>query len=423
MAFKFDWNEFADQPHNVAPRRERFKHHLTHAGSYLSLAGSNLKRAIPILSGYHRYQRSIYKTPVNLGSPFGVAVSPAADRSEEVLCHLRESGSRQTLVRLPSWEKPAFGTYERFLEELKRDGFEVTLALLQQREDVVNPSTWRAFLESAFDRFRTLSSYFEIGHAWNRTKWGVWDHDEYLQLALPAVKLAQKYGVKLAGPAVIDFEFHLYPPLLRALPFDKVTSLLYVDRMGAPESRQFGWDTSRKISLLKAVVDASARNSRDVWITEVNWPLRGTGKYSPASGKPNVTEEEQADYLVRYFILALASGLIERVYWWQLAAPGYGLVDSGERGWRRRPSYRAFQTMVRLLDRSLFTGSSRAGEGRIFFFSRGNESWAVCWTPGRPLDYRFSSAVTKVVSRDGDEMSRPAQGIKIEGSPKYVFFS
>ena len=422
MTFKFEWNEFADQPHNVAPRRERLKHHLMHAGTYLSLAGANLKRAVPILSGYRRYWRNIYKTPVNLGTPFGVAVTPAAGRSEEIIQNLKDTGSRQTLVRLPSWDMQNFSTYERFLDQLRKEGFEVTLSLLQRRDDVVNPPSWRVFLEGAFDRFRTLSSHFEIGHAWNRTKWGVWDHTEYLRLALTAVELAQKYGVKLAGPAVIDFEFHLYPPLLRVLPFDKVTSLLYVDRMGAPENSQFGWDTSRKIALLKAVVDASARKSRDVWITEVNWPLQGSGKYSPASGKPNVTEEEQADYLVRYFILTLASGLIERVYWWQLVAPGYGLVDSREPGWRRRPSYRAFQTIVRLLDRSLFVGSSRAGEGRIFFFSRENESWALCWTPGRPLDYSFSRPVKKVVSRDGEEMSRPAECIRIERSPKYVFF-
>jgi hypothetical protein len=422
MTFEFDWNEFADQPHNVAPRRERFKHHLKHAGSYLCLAGANLRLAIPILSRYRRYRRTIYNTRVSLGSPFGVGVTPFPGRSDNVLRELKDSGCRQTLVRLPSWEKQNLPVYERFLEGLRREGFEVVLALLQQRQDVIDPSSWRIFLESAFDRFANLASYFEIGHAWNRTKWGVWDHGEYLRLALPAMEIARKSGLKILGPAVIDFEFHLYPPLLRVLPFDKVTSLLYVDRMGPPENKQFGWDESRKICLLKAVVEASAQNSPDVWITEVNWPLLGTGKYSPASGRPNVTEEEQADYLVRYFILALASGLVERVYWWQLVAPGYGLVDSREPGWRRRPSYLAFQTMVRLLDRSLFTGSSSFGEARLFFYSREGDSWAVCWTSGQAFEYEFPAEVVRVVSRDGKETVRPGGRIRIEGAPKYVFF-
>jgi hypothetical protein len=276
-------------------------------------------------------------------------------------------------------------------------------------------------LEEVFSRFGGDASFFEVGHAWNRTKWGVWSYKEYLKLALPAVSLAEKHNVKLVGPAVIDFEFHLYPPVLDAIPFSKVSSLLYVDRMGAPENLQHGWDTSRKIALLKAVVDGSCGRKRDLWITEVNWPLKGAGKYSPASGKPNVSEEEQANYLVRYFILCLTSGLVERIYWWQLVAPGYGLIDSRKKEWRKRPSFYALKTMVSLLERSTFTGKIQHPEALIFSFCKGKNNFIVCWTQGAPCEHVFPRRIMGVLSCDGKEIPFKDDRIKIDGCPKYVF--
>ena len=423
MSFKFEWNEFTDQPHNIAPRSERFKHHLKHADTYFSLITSNLRQAIPILSLYRRYWKRIFQKPAKLEGAFALSASPYPQRNGEVIECLKEAGVRKSLVRVPSWEREKLDLYQQFLELLHKQRIEPVIALLQQREDVLFPCRWQSFLEEAFSLFGRICPFFEIGHAWNRTKWGLWDYKEYLKLARPAVSLAERCGVKLVGPAVIDFEFHLYPPILQVIPFDKVSSLLYVDRLGAPENSQFGWTTARKIALLKAVVDLTSSGGRDCWITEVNWPLKETGKYSPASGRPNVSEEEQANYLVRYFIISLASGFIERIYWWQLVAPGYGLIDSRENIWRKRPSFSAFKTMVSLLEGSVFMEKGRTSQAEIFFFSKGGESFAVCWTRGRPFEYNFLRQVRRVLTRDGEEISFQPERIKIEESPKYVFFA
>src|SRR4030042_2013220 len=111
---------------------------------------------------------------------------------------------------------------------------------------------------------------------------------------------ARTHGAGRVGPAVIDFEFHLYPPTLRAVDFEKASSLLYVDRTGAPENAQFGWTAAKKLALLKAIVDASTGGPKGLWITEMNWPLAGAGEYSPAPGKPCVSEADQANYPVTY---------------------------------------------------------------------------------------------------------------------------
>jgi len=422
MMDKFRWNIYADQPHNIASRKERFRQHFKYGASYLSLTALGFRWAFPVLKLYKKYWKSMYKKPLKIASPFAVSVSPAGERDEEVVINLKETGVNKTLVRIPSWEMEKLSLYEKFFELLLKHRINLTIALLQQREDVLNPSRWQSFMEEVFSRFGRMASFIEIGHAWNRTKWGVWDYREYLKLARPSLSLAQDYGVKLVGPAVIDFEFHLYPPVLKDIPFDKVSSLLYVDRQGAPENSQFGWDTARKVALLKAVIDGCSKRERDFWITEVNWPLEGTGKYSPASGKPNVSEEEQADYLVRYFVICLTSGFVERIYWWQLVAPGYGLIDSRQKEWRRRPSFNALKNLVRHLEGSTFREKVQNSQVEIFMFSREEENFALCWTKGAPSDYIFSSRVTRVLNRDGEEIPFFSDRIKIEESPKYVFF-
>lgn len=422
MSFLFEWNPYADQPHNVASRKERLKHHLKHSNTYWDLFVSNIRRAVPILSRYRFYRKKMYQEQVQIGHPFALSVSPSEGRDEEVVELLKETNIQKTLVRIPSWERENLTRFEKFIRLLHAHGLEITAALLQNREDVLDPSRWVRFMEEVFSRFRPFCAYFEIGHAWNRTKWGVWDYEEYLRLARPSISLAEKYKVRRVGPAVIDFEFHLYPAVLDAVSFDRVSSLLYVDRMGAPEKRQFGWDTSRKIALLKAVVDGSTGEAHDLWITEVNWPLKGTGKYSPAVGKPNVSEEEQADYLVRYHILCVASGFVERIYWWQLVAPGYGLIDSRESQWRKRLSYYAMKTMVAHLEESVFLKKIPHPSAEIFSFRKGKDDFAVCWTKGPACEHLFTREVVRVVSRDGKEISREDSRVRIDGSPIYVFF-
>lgn len=422
MRETFRWNPYADQPHNVASRSQRFRHHFRYLGSYLSLIATNMKKVFPGWSLYRRYRKQMYLEPVEIGHPFALSLSPIEGRNEEVVDSFLETGIRQSLVRIPSWEQDQLNKYKEFIDRLSSNSVDITISLLQQRDDVLHPSRWEGFIDSVFNHFKEKCSFFEIGHAWNRTKWGIWNYEEYLALARSAHALSQTHGVKLVGPAVIDFEFHLYPPVLKEIPFDVVSSLLYVDRAGAPENTQFGWSTSAKIALLKATVDVCSSGNPDLWITEFNWPLKGTGKYSPASGKPNVTEEEQGNFLVRYYILALASGFVKRIYWWQLVAPGYGLIDNREKEWRRRPSYFALKTLVRMLKESTYQAKLPHPQAEIFTFIRGEDRIAVCWTSGPEFEFDFPGTIKRAIDRDGNELSVNNRNLTLSGSPQYVFY-
>lgn len=421
MGFPFAWNEFADQPHNVAPRRERLRHHFKHGGSYFGLAAAGSALAIPALRRYFRYIKMMHRRPAEIGTPFAVSCSPAGALNEKVVGLLKDAGIRQTLVRIPSWERDGLPRYEAFVRLLRREGFDVVAALLQRRDDVLEPASWCGFLDDVLSGFSSLCTHFEVGHAWNRTKWGVWSHREYIALARAAVPLAKKYGARLVGPAVIDFEFHLYPPTLRAIAFDKVSSLLYVDRTGAPENAQFGWTTAKKVALWKAVVDTSYPEPKGCWITEMNWPLAGAGEYSPAPGKPCVSEDEQANFLVRYFVICLATGFVERIYWWQLAAPGYGLIDNRGPEWRKRPGYFALRGMAELLEGSRFEEKVPNTRAEIFWFRKGDRRFAVCWTRRGTVEHEFTPVPRLIIGRDGEERPAGAAKVAIEERPQYVF--
>ena len=150
-----------------------------------------------------------------------------------------------------------------------------------------------------------MGSGFQIGQAINRSKWGVWNYREYLDLAEIAGEVLGAYpGTQLLGPSVIDFEFQAAAAVLNmktTVRFDVVSALLYVDRRGAPEARQMGFDTVAKCALLKAIAETSKNAAGECWVTEVNWPL-WEGPHSPAGRSVSVVPTDEA---------VLVAGLLE----------------------------------------------------------------------------------------------------------------
>ncbi len=228
------------------------------------------------------------------------------------------------------------------------------------------------------------------------------------------------------GPAVIDFELHATAAVLNmphpVTRFDVVTSLLYVDRRGAPENRQLGFDTVGKVALLRAIAETARHPVERCWITEVNWPLI-EGPHSPAGKHVAVDEETQADYLARYYLLTLGTGLVERVYWWQLVARGYGLVDrADDGGLRRRPSYEALRFLERRLAGATFLGPLAApSPARLYLFrtADGGET-AVGWSTAEPAPARLPRPAAEAAARGGDPLPAPSgEEVELTPSPRY----
>ena len=382
---KIVWDHLSDQPHQHAARWEKLKVRFVdlpaHLRGYVALLG-----AVPrVARRYRQLKRELYRRPVAWRGA-GICVRPYEDDPDLQLRMLEELDLRHVLLRLHPWQEH-HDAEEELARALHERGYELTFALPQNRDLVRHPALWRRRVEDLARRFVPYGRNFQIGQAINRSKWGIWVVNEYLQLARDAAAILRRVGsemdvaVEVMGPAVIDFEVYAAASVLnlKGCPhFDAVASLLYVDRRGAPENRQLGFDSVDKVLLVQAIAETAKSSDGRSWITEVNWPL-WEGPHSPAGKTASVSEAHQADYLARFYLLALTTGQCERVFWWQLVARGYGLAtrhdpEDPSSGLRLRPSFHALRTIEaqlrgRTFLRPLPSGlSDGEGQENVFLF-------------------------------------------------------
>jgi hypothetical protein len=133
-----------------------------------------------------------------------------------------------------------------------------------------------------------------------------------------------------------------------------------------------------------------ARGRAGLWITEVNWPLAGTGAFSPAAGKPNVGEDEQA---VSRPLLCSLPGLGPRRTGLLVAARRARLRPRGRRespGGSARPSAPSRSSAA--ASRGAFskgagrTGRTYASRRRGLRFRREGGAFAICWSARRTAE-------------------------------------
>jgi tRNA A-37 threonylcarbamoyl transferase component Bud32 len=421
------WDRLSDQPHQHAGRldklRVRFADTRAHAGEAATIAA-----ALPrIRRQYKKLKRELWTAPAPWDGA-GLCLRPWPENPEALLELVEELGVRHVLLRLHPWEDE-HAAEEELARALHARGCELTFALPQNRELVRDPARWERAVERLAAAFAPYGARFQVGQAINRSKWGIWNLREYAALVRSATAiLCRTPGMQILGPAVIDFEYHVTAAVLNqkdaGFRFDAVSALLYVDRRGAPENRQAGFDTVDKVVLLKAIADTARNAAGRVWITEVNWPL-WEGPHSPAGKSVSVDEESQADYLVRYYLLALGTGLVERVFWWQLVARGYGLIDPADPAApRRRPAFLALKTLLRELGGYRLERVLPAPEpAHLWLFRRpdGGElavGWCASSGCARAALPRPAVAVT---GRGGEELPLPP-GMEVEVVPAVRYY-
>jgi hypothetical protein len=254
-------------------------------------------------------------------------------------------------------------------------GKQITVALLQDREHITSADMSRDHFIQIFEALEDVCETYIIGSTINRAKWGFFSVNEYLDFYAVAYELKKTRfpHLKLIGSNVIDFEYHFSAHTLFNLArirFDALGSLLYVDRRGAPENSQMGFNLIDKIDLLGSLIALSPKTSNELIITETNWPIKNTAPYAPTSEHECIDEEDYAAFMARYYLLAFASQRVSCVYWHQLIAPGYGLIDNRE-GLRKRSAFEAYKTMLTHLSDAHY----------ISYFVRSHEHQLICTTP------------------------------------------
>lgn len=351
MKKPYIWDNYSDQPYPLKDKNYKKKMRKSQIGSLLK----TLFISIFVLPVSLIFTPFVKRKKIDSKTFFCIGVDFERN-PKETLEMIEELEVERILLRLKLWEMEKVPLLKDFI--LKNRDKKITLKILQDREHVEDLTLLQRDLERIFTTFNQYVDIFEIGSTINRAKWGFFSVDEYNLFYKTAydLKTSKFPNIKLIGSGVIDFEYHFTAHTLFNLckyRFDGVSSLLYVDRRGAPENMQMGFTLQDKISLLCTMVWLSPKSEHKLHITETNWPLSGTAPYAPTSEYECVSENLYANYMLRYYLLAFASQQVDSVSWHQLIAPGYGLVDNRE-GIKKRSAFKTYKFMVQNLKNAQF---------------------------------------------------------------------
>ncbi len=432
----YEWDHHSDQPHVIRDKRAKRRLYLRGAsGSIKTFAIGVL--ALPF-AWLLKAARPLTALPAG-ASAIGLGVNVESALAEKtpipvdaLAAEVEELGIDHLLLRVTLGPAPTLLPYISIAERFSAK--HLLIDVLQDREHIENSALFEDHLRAVFAAFSAYATTFKIGNAVNRRKWAFVSLDEYFAFFRTAQRLRDREfpGIELLGGSIIDFELpnfarsllHLHP-----IKFDAVAALLYVDRRGAPENPQLGANLLGKISWFRSLMRLSNKCADRLVITETNWPLVGTEPFAPAVGDCMVDEDRQAAYLARYYLLALASGQVEAVYWHQLVAPGYGLIDNRGDRIRRRRAFLALKTLVQLFSRSTITAFEQRETLYLLTAERDQQRVTAVWTNDAPAAVDVTALVTHgplmqpdpiaIYNLTGEQLQAGAS-LRVSGEATYV---
>ncbi|MBN2447128.1 MAG: beta-galactosidase, partial [Phycisphaerae bacterium] len=223
------------------------------------------------------------------------------------------------------------------------------------------------YVRAMVGRYGERIKYWEI---WNEPNIFFWPgpkerYPVLLKRAYETVKAvdpdAQVLGCSTAG---IDTTF-IQMVVEQGAPFDALTIHPY----------RHDLNTHAFMNELRAVRELVG--GRDVWITEMGWPSHIGG----------LSEREQAGYVARTYIAALASGAVRSVSWYDFREDGadpfynehhFGLVRGDL---TPKAGYRALATVGSLLGSTRIESELELGDGLTgFVFADGSRRIAIVWS-------------------------------------------
>lgn len=434
------WDADTAQPISALLRRDRVRNFPR--SRYSRLLADALRGAPRAWREYRGLLPLAYAQPVELAGRIGMALEPTPQTLGRELALLAGLGPLPALVRFYHHDaRDTLRWRAGLVHALHRAGHAVSVALVQDRRAVREPESWRRFAFETLADVAGVVEAVEVGHAVNRVKWGIWGFEDLRALYAPLAALRARFpALRFMGPALIDFEYPVAFPVLRewprGVPLAALSHHLYVDRRGAPENPQDGFGAPEKFALGRALARATPQCADRFVVSEVNWPLRGTGAHAPIhapyfprwrhAGDPGAGEDEYADYLLRYLCLALGSGMVERVYWWRLTARGFGLVDDADpAALRPRPAYAMLQNFLRVLGASTFIAArlperrgKRHGRYRFAFRRADGEIVALTYAHGPALPFPADEAFARAEDAFGQPLA--AAPARLDGRPLYL---
>jgi hypothetical protein len=242
--------------------------------------------------------------------------------------------------------------------------------------------TWERYVEAVTRHFAGIVDHWEI---WNEPNISVFwepkpDAKEFMDVVRTGYAAAKRGNPKctvitpgLAGAGEYGGDF--LGEMIRggAVPSCDALSI-HPYRQTTPEESDLVGDLVRIAALCE-----QHGGRRALWLTEWCWTTEIPG---------GSTEERSALMTGRGIVLALGTGLVDRILWFRLADPGtdrfysednYGLCYNDL---TPKPAYFALRTCARLLDGARPVGELKLGAGVWNRqFQRGDEAVLALWAP------------------------------------------
>jgi hypothetical protein len=304
---------------------------------------------------------------------------------------------------------------ERWIDRLVSENCDVIIHLVQHARDASKMhkpgviQKWKDFIEHVIKKYHKNVQLYEIGSTPNRQSWSGYTIKDYVETVKSAKEIADKYGVTILGPNVSDYAPYFVVAILQKLNklginFSMVTHNLFVDRAGQPEEydKHVAGDLLKNIFKMNLLNKCQSINniakifgSGSPICTFVHWRIDNKMRRRRA-----VSEDKYANYLVRYYLLVAASGLLKRVYWGQMANHYKGIIDdkvksnhyppsvylqrenfTGPSQYRIRPAYYSYRFLIRMLKNATFRRVVPTPESTfIYEFEKDNKPFYTAWT-------------------------------------------
>ena len=350
----YEWDYHSNQPHTLKSKKLKNKIFFLAFFSNLKIIFATLYACVVAPYFFLRDKESFEKKIDSFGLCVNIDRPIESQKSIsniELIAMIDELSVENILVRIPLADFENIENYISFIEQLKDK--DVLVCVLQDRQHVIDKHLTKKRLDFIFSKLEGIAEVFQIGNSINRKKWAFLSMDEYFSFFKIAYDLKKNKfpKIKLLGSNIIDFDIPFFSRSvfhLKSIFYDGIAAQLYVDRRGGPEQKQYGFDTLNKIRANKEMARAIKKTSNEMYITEVNWPLNGMKNWAPAENFL-IDESLQSRYLVRYYLLMLATGKVKKCFWHQLVAPGYGLVNNLDEKIKKRDAYYCFQNLIAML--------------------------------------------------------------------------
>lgn len=272
------------------------------------------------------------------------------------------------------------------------------------------------YVAKCISRYKNRITYWEL---WNEPNilpfWkpnpNVADYTALLKKSYIAAKKANP-KCKIVGTCMAGYDQEFLERLyqLGGKDYFDVLSYHYYRTM-PPE-----YEVPKELDDLHNLMARYGDGNKRIWVTEM-----GVSNHP----KFGVDDDLHAAYLVRNHLLCFASGYVDRVFQFDMinwtddtSAPWDGMLGLMKTNGERKPSFTAYQNMVKILDGARFIGKVPINNHNIYayLFQRNNQNILVFWTIKGKEKFIISNLPSQITLIDlyGEQAIKPIIRSKAE---------